>query len=311
MAHMRLPADVAHAAALAAAALRGAGGGSGSGEDASTTATTATTATTSGRPYLTCCVRLSPEKEPHRFVELVAELERRGALRRHGEGLCVGGCDLVAAWAAGALVCRGSGVCPLHACNVAPPPIAALRMHAGLTPLLVGAAKTDYAEGVRRALRAAAPTAVIEDRFLGPGQLVEEVYACTRLNVHPCLYDAYGMTVVEMAAAGGAPSLVAGGGHVGATDLLSGAAGECFEVDMDVPIAELADGVEALLSDRGRLAAVGAAAAARARCWDLDAYASRLGELVRQAVARHAFAAGLPSCDNGAQLGRGAEDLNR
>lgn len=36
------------------------------------------------RPYLTCCVRLSPEKEPHRFVELVAELQRRGALERLG-----------------------------------------------------------------------------------------------------------------------------------------------------------------------------------------------------------------------------------
>jgi hypothetical protein len=34
----------------------------------------------SSRPYLTCCVRLSPEKEPHRFVELVEELARRGAL---------------------------------------------------------------------------------------------------------------------------------------------------------------------------------------------------------------------------------------
>lgn len=36
------------------------------------------------RRYLTCCVRLSPEKEPHRFVELVEELQRRGALQRLG-----------------------------------------------------------------------------------------------------------------------------------------------------------------------------------------------------------------------------------
>ena len=28
------------------------------------------------RRYLTCCVRLSPEKEPHRFVELVGVLAR-------------------------------------------------------------------------------------------------------------------------------------------------------------------------------------------------------------------------------------------
>ncbi|GAX77522.1 hypothetical protein CEUSTIGMA_g4966.t1 [Chlamydomonas eustigma] len=32
------------------------------------------------RPYLTCCVRLCQEKEPHRFVELVEELARRGVL---------------------------------------------------------------------------------------------------------------------------------------------------------------------------------------------------------------------------------------
>lgn len=34
------------------------------------------------RRYLTCCVRLSPEKEPHRFVELLEALQRRGALER-------------------------------------------------------------------------------------------------------------------------------------------------------------------------------------------------------------------------------------
>lgn len=36
------------------------------------------------RRYLACVVRLSPEKEPHRFVELLEELQRRGALERHG-----------------------------------------------------------------------------------------------------------------------------------------------------------------------------------------------------------------------------------
>jgi hypothetical protein len=47
----------------------------------------------------------------------------------------------------------------------------------------------------------------------------QQVFAATRLNIHPCAYDAYGMTVVE-AASQGAPSLVAVGGAVGATDLL-------------------------------------------------------------------------------------------
>ena len=45
--------------------------------------------------------------------------------------------------------------------------------------------------------------------------------------MHPCAYDAYGMTLVE-AAAFGCPSLVNGGGAVGATELL-GADG-CVQV---------------------------------------------------------------------------------
>ena len=45
--------------------------------------------------------------------------------------------------------------------------------------------------------------------------------------MHPCTYDAYGMTLVE-AAAFGCPSLVNGGGAVGATELL-GADG-CVQV---------------------------------------------------------------------------------
>lgn len=35
---------------------------------------------------------------------------------------------------------------------------------------------------------------------------VMQIYSKTRLNIHPCLYDAYGMTVVEAASQGGHPS---------------------------------------------------------------------------------------------------------
>ena len=34
---------------------------------------------------------------------------------------------------------------------------------------------------------------------------VMQIYSKTRLNIHPCLYDAYGMTVVEAASQGGHP----------------------------------------------------------------------------------------------------------
>lgn len=34
------------------------------------------------RQYLTCCVRLSPEKEPERFVTLVENLAGKGSLQK-------------------------------------------------------------------------------------------------------------------------------------------------------------------------------------------------------------------------------------
>jgi len=34
-------------------------------------------------------------------------------------------------------------------------------------------------------------------------KFVVQIYSKTRLNIHPCLYDAYGMTVVEAASQGG------------------------------------------------------------------------------------------------------------
>jgi len=49
------------------------------------------------RMYLTCCVRASPEKEPHRFVEAVCELEKRGVFDALGIVPLVAG----AGWADG------------------------------------------------------------------------------------------------------------------------------------------------------------------------------------------------------------------
>ena len=49
------------------------------------------------------------------------------------------------------------------------------------------------------------------------------------------------MTIVE-AASQGAPSLVAGGGHVGATDLLSESGGEVVCCDMGAPACEVGAG---------------------------------------------------------------------
>ena len=82
--------------------------------------------------------------------------------------------------------------------------------------------------------------------------LSAQVYAETVLNFHPCAYDAYGMTVVE-AASQGAPSVVAAGGGVGATDLLSDERGEAFLLDFGVSAERLAEQVLPLGRPSGNL----------------------------------------------------------
>ena len=138
------------------------------------------------RPYLLCAVRLSPEKEPERFVELVEELSARGTLQE-----------------------------------------------LNLTPYLIGAATTPYAEvklpprhpslmphsdpenlqkrpsidislsiphlqGLKARLRSAVPSSIIKESFVDAAELAS-IASSTRVNFHPCLYDAYGMTIVEVA----------------------------------------------------------------------------------------------------------------
>lgn len=186
------------------------------------------------RPYLTCCVRLSPEKEPHRFVELVQELARQDSLQQ-----------------------------------------------LGIQPLMCASSNTPYAVDLVAKLRSDAPDSIIETRFLGPQQLAE-IYSKTRLNIHPCLYDAYGMTVVE-AASQGAPSLVNGNGAVGATDLLRGPS-EVFEVDLSMPTAQLAQQVASLWADAAKLVGVSKAAASKARSWTEAANAEMLLSLVNRCL---------------------------
>ncbi|DBA96974.1 hypothetical protein WJX77_003885 [Trebouxia sp. C0004] len=184
----------------------------------------------SSRPYLTCCVRLSPEKEPYRFVELVEELAHRGIVQQ-----------------------------------------------LGITPVMCASATTPYALALVARLQAAAPNCIIQTQFLGPEELAK-IYSKTRLNIHPCLYDAYGMTIVE-AASQGAPSVVNGGGTVGAADLLQ-APSEVFELNLAVPIAQLASQVAQLWQDVSRLAEAGQAAVQKARSWTESANASVLLTLV-------------------------------
>ena len=64
-----------------------------------------------------------------------------------------------------------------------------------------------------------------------------EVRRALQYEEHDASYDSYSALLQT---AQGAPSLIMSGGAVGATDLLSGAAGECFETDMAGPAAQLA-----------------------------------------------------------------------
>ncbi|GFR41507.1 hypothetical protein Agub_g2201, partial [Astrephomene gubernaculifera] len=188
------------------------------------------------RPYLSCVVRLSPEKEPERFVAAVEALAGQGLLERFG-----------------------------------------------LTPLLLGVANDEYAQALKARLRAAAPTSVILERFVGPAELAQ-LYRQTRLNFHPSTYDAYGMTIVE-AASQGAPSVVHDGdGAVGATDLLRGGDGEVFLVDLEAPAEQVAAAVGSILAAPVRLAGTAVRALRKARSWDEAANAAELVRMVQEAM---------------------------
>lgn len=206
----------------------------------------------SGRVYLTCCVRASIEKEPHRFVDLVIELEKRGIFDRYGIVPLVAG----AGWA------DADGLdSSLHEQTKR---------------------KNTYACDLRVKLQDGVPRCQIIDRFLGPQELAE-IYAKTLLNVHPCAYDAYGMTCVE-AASQGAPTLLNIGNHVGASDLLDPGQGLSLEFDVASPVHLFADEVERLLGEREALMRIGADAMRAARGWSEDENARCLAGLLEQGI---------------------------
>jgi glycosyltransferase involved in cell wall biosynthesis len=201
------------------------------------------------RKYITCVVRASREKEPHRFVDLICELQRRGTFSR---------CNLVplvagAGWAVQNDTDKGND-------NA-----------------------IDYVSKLCQRLASCVPNCRVMKQFLGPREMAD-IYAQTLLNIHPCHYDAYGMTVVE-AASQGAPTLLDGDG-VGAAELLRPDHGLCFSVDLrNASVAMLADEVERLLNDPALLMRVGTAAMKMAREWTEEANGRALATVLRDAIA--------------------------
>ncbi|GFH50128.1 hypothetical protein CTEN210_06604 [Chaetoceros tenuissimus] len=88
-------------------------------------------------------------------------------------------------------------------------------------PVLCGAKSvSDYAETIIKDFRSICKEwpCVVIDHHLGAQELAA-LFLKTAVNVHPCLYDAYGMTLVESAAFQ-CPSIINSGNKVGATSLL-------------------------------------------------------------------------------------------
>ncbi|CAI5528002.1 unnamed protein product [Closterium sp. Naga37s-1] len=104
------------------------------------------------------------------------------------------------------------------------------------------------------------------------------------LNIHPCLYDAYGMTVVE-AAAFAAPSVIhiGPGGAVGAAELLPPEEQMALPVDLSAALPVVAESILALLRDRQHLAQVGLAARRRSLEWSEEASARSLTAILQRA----------------------------
>lgn len=77
----------------------------------------------------------------------------------------------------------------------------------GIRPFLCGSAPDkDYATSIRTIISNSHPTPLLVSAFLGPSDMAA-IFSRSCVNVHPALYDAYGMTIVE-AAAMGTPSIV-------------------------------------------------------------------------------------------------------
>ena len=116
------------------------------------------------RFLLTCCVRLSPEKEPERFVSLCAELVRRGIVLRGDDPA------------------RSDG--------------GGTSERLEIVPVLCASTAGAYAESVRsRFLDVTNGRGLVCRDFLD-ARGMERLYRRTVLNVHPCAYDAYGESVL-------------------------------------------------------------------------------------------------------------------
>jgi glycosyltransferase involved in cell wall biosynthesis len=100
-------------------------------------------------------------------------------------------------------------------------------------PVLAGAAsQEDFADDLKRTLRAGIPEAMIVPEFLD-AEALARLLQDTRLNLHPALYEAFGMTIVEAAACGVPTLLSKEKGAIGAEELISIDKGCAYGIDLE------------------------------------------------------------------------------
>lgn len=147
----------------------------------------------------------------------------------------------------------------------------------GVVPLMAGAAsQPEFARCLLDRFKRAVPSGVIVDDFLTSPQL-GKILLESALNVHPSLYEAYGMTIVE-AGACGVPSLIHQQG-IGAEQMLQTRAGASIAVDMediDQVAARCASLILAADDRPGALNETGRLAFFAATSWTEDAHVSSL-----------------------------------
>lgn len=231
------------------------------------------------RTLLTCCVRLSPEKEADRFVALVEAAAARGAFAGLGVVPALVGAGpepyasslrarLLDAWPAAVVVPEFLAACDLArrvldrtALNIHPP----LKDAFGMTVVEAGA------RGAPTALHGASGS---------PDSCGKAAPWAARALRADARRGAAG--------APGLPPATPPHSSIGAAALLRPEEGESLVVDFGASPAAAAAAVAALLADRSRLATVGAAAAARARAHDESAHGAELGRLLAACVGRAA-----------------------
>jgi glycosyltransferase involved in cell wall biosynthesis len=151
----------------------------------------------------------------------------------------------------------------------------------GVVPLMAGAAsQPKFAAALKKRFKRVIPCGIIVDEFLRPPQLAQLLFE-SALNVHPALYEAWGMTIVE-AGSCGVPSLIHREG-IGAEELLKPSDGASIAVDMEDTTGHVADLCAKLLTSPSgleELRCVGRKAFFAATSWSEDAHVRTLIQLV-------------------------------